>query len=142
MQTTLQLGFRQSQLILFNVLYTFLFLLHTHYMFRPLQAIFKWIIYSSYFTRSYFTTMDLLLVLLIIESIYFLPYIFGNFLPLAACMWWICLLIILIHTLFEYLSLYIKTDKNPLNNGDVSCSYFSLKHCLLKMSCTFKMLKY
>jgi hypothetical protein len=31
------------------------------------------------------------------------------------------------NTLFEYLSLYIKADKNPLNDGDVLCSYFSIK---------------
>jgi hypothetical protein len=29
--------------------------------------------------------------------------------------------------LFEYLSLYIKTDKNQFNNCDVLCRYFSIK---------------
>jgi hypothetical protein len=32
----------------------FLLLLDTHYMFRPLRAIFRWNIYTSYFLRSYF----------------------------------------------------------------------------------------
>jgi hypothetical protein len=44
-------------------------------------------------------------------------------------------------TLFEYLSLYIKTDKIDLIKVTL-CRYFSIKYCLLKMSSTYKMLKY
>jgi hypothetical protein len=42
-----------------------LFLLHTHYMFRPVRAIFMWILYTSYFISYYFSTADPLFVLLV-----------------------------------------------------------------------------
>jgi hypothetical protein len=40
------------------LMYYILFLWHTHYTFRPLRAIFRWIIYTSYFIRRYFSTTD------------------------------------------------------------------------------------
>jgi hypothetical protein len=81
-------------------MYYILFLLHSHYTFRSLRAIFRWFIYTSYFIRSYFTTTDPLFVLWIISCTYFYPYIFFiDFSMLSACMWWICLLIILLHYL-------------------------------------------
>jgi hypothetical protein len=46
-------------------MYYVLFLLHTHYMFRPLRAIFRWIIYTSYFISSCFPTTGPLFVLLV-----------------------------------------------------------------------------
>jgi hypothetical protein len=57
------------------------------------------LVYTSYFIRSYFSATDPLFVLLVIDCIYFLALYFGFFSPLSACMWWICLLIILIHYL-------------------------------------------
>jgi hypothetical protein len=53
------LGFLQYQLIL----------LHTHYMFRPLRTIFRWIIYTSYSIRNYFSTTYPLFALLVIGCI-------------------------------------------------------------------------
>jgi hypothetical protein len=38
-----------------------LLLLHTYYMFRPLRPIFRWNIYTAYFTKSYFYFSSLIL---------------------------------------------------------------------------------
>jgi formate hydrogenlyase subunit 3/multisubunit Na+/H+ antiporter MnhD subunit len=60
-----------------------LLLLHTHYMFRPLLAIFKCniYIYTSYFTGSYFSTTDPLLFfrlsIVYIFFVYFYLYIYN-----------------------------------------------------------------
>jgi hypothetical protein len=52
-----------------------LLLLHIHYMFRPLRAIFRWNIYTGYFTRSYFSTADPLFLFLVINCIYILVFL-------------------------------------------------------------------
>jgi hypothetical protein len=48
-------GRRQSQQYFSNV---FVLLLHTHYMFRPLRAIFSWNKYTGYFLEAIYTTTD------------------------------------------------------------------------------------
>jgi hypothetical protein len=131
------LGFRQSQLILFECIIFYSYYISTT-CFGPYEAIFRWIIYTSYFMRTYFLTTDPLVVLLVIDCIYFYALCFGDFSPLSACMWLICLFIILI----RYLNICHFTLKliNSLNN-DVLCRYFSIKYCTLKRSSTYKMSK-
>jgi hypothetical protein len=54
----------------------FLLLSQTHYMFRPLRAIFRWNTYTGYFLRSYFSTVDPLFLFGYQLYIYIYIYIF------------------------------------------------------------------
>jgi hypothetical protein len=91
------LGFRQSQLIFLNciVFYSYYIPATCFGPYGPSSSG----LYTSYFIRSYFSTADPLFVFLVIDCIYFLTLCFGDFSPLSACIWWMCLLIILIHYL-------------------------------------------
>jgi hypothetical protein len=69
----------------------FLLLFHTHYMFRPLRAIFKWNIYLS-ILRSYFCYTGSVVPSKLAILYTYISFCFGDFSPLSVCMWWIRLL--------------------------------------------------
>jgi hypothetical protein len=53
-------------------------------MFRPLRAIFRWIIYTGYFIRGYLSVTDLLFVFLVIDYIYFFSFMLLRFFALVS----------------------------------------------------------
>jgi hypothetical protein len=112
--TTLFLGSVNRNCILFDCF--LLLLLHTHYMFRPLRAIFRWNIYTGYYTRSYFffTTDPLFLFWL-------------SIIHLSELLWWFGLphsltnnsgrVLRLFHELWKYLNSFFLVTRQRLRNN-------------------------